>query len=406
MLVLRALTRMILGLAAIGACWVAWWIVYQDSRARVADKGEAKAEEVLTVQVMPVGVATVQERIELVGSLQARNQVEVRSRTSGYVTALPYDVGDVVQAGHDVVYLDDTEQQERVANSEAALTVAQAELQASEAEHGLAQQNLQRQKNLRQSGAGTEKLLEEAQAAVSIAAARIALGQARVREFTSLMRQAKLALQDLKITTPIKGVVGRRLVDVGNLAQPELPLLMIVDLDTVQTIVHVIEKDYQQVSVGQQAEVRVDACPDEVFRGQVARIAPVVDPETRTAAVHIDIPNPRHLLKPGMHGRVGIVFQSRRGSSVVPVDAVVASGETQAVFVVSGDPPQAERRPVRVGVTDGEVVEVLEGLSRSERVVTLGNRLIQHGQRVNPEEVAWPQSLASADDDEPLTPSE
>jgi RND family efflux transporter MFP subunit len=408
MRLVQVILRFVLGLAAVGACFGAWWIVYQDSRARVAIEDSAAPEDVLTVQVMPVRLATVEERSELVGSLMPHNQVEIRARVSGYITALPYDVGDEVAAGRDVVFLDDSEQQELVATAQSALSVAQAELAASTAEHALAEQTLKRQRDLRASGAGTEQQLEAAEGAVNIAAARIDLNQAKVTQAESALRSAKLGLQDLRMPAPIDGVVGRRFVDVGNLAQPATPLLLLVDLATVETIVHVVERDYGRVKLGQRADICVDACPDETFQGEVTRIAPVVDPETRTAAVHIAIPNPTGVLKPGMHARVAIVFQSRSGSRVAPIDAVVQTAEGASVFVVAGDPPVVERREVRTGMNDGEVVEILEGLSRNERVVTLGNRLVQHGQRVNPEAVEWPVSVAAAagDEDPVLTPSQ
>ena len=411
---LRLLSKTVLGLAAIAACWGAWWIVYQDSQSRATVEDSSPKDEALTVEVMPVRIATVEERIELVGSLLAKNEVEVRARVSGYITALPYDVGDEVAAGRDVVFLDDTEQLERIANMRAALAVAEAELKASQAERALAQRTLDREEGLVESGAGTEKQVEAASGAVEIAEARVALNEARVDEAKSNLRQSELAASDLKIVSSIAGSVARRFVDAGALAQPNLPLMVIVDLDTIETSVHITEKDYDRIAAGQSAVVRVDAFPDREFRGEVARVAPVVDPETRTALVQVEIPNPDHLLKPGMHARVGIVFQSKQGSGVVPVDAVVDAGDAPAVFVVNGEPPQAERRNVLTGINDGRVVEILEGLQADERIVTLGNRLLRHGQRVNPLEVPWPTHLEpvstngpdAGDSELPLTPSQ
>ncbi|REJ71253.1 MAG: efflux RND transporter periplasmic adaptor subunit [Planctomycetota bacterium] len=410
MRILHLISRTLLGLAAIAACWGAWWIVYTDSRALMETENTDDAEEVVTVEVMPVRTATLEERIELVGSLEAKNEVAVHSRVNGYITALPYDVGDDVAAGRDVVFIDDTEQLERVANMEAALLVAEAELRASKSEHALAQRTLTRVQGLVESGAGTEREVDAAEGALDIAAARVELNEARVREAESNLRQAKLEANDLKIASPISGKVAQRFVDTGALAQPANPLLVIVDLETIQTAVHIVEKDYDRVQTGQTAVIRVDAFPDRTFHGEVARIAPVIDPETRTALVQVEIPNPDHLLKPGMHARVGIVFRSKQGSGVVPVDAVVEAGEKPAVFVVSGEPPQAELREVRTGINDGDVIEILEGLRTNERIVTLGNRLLRHGQRVNPEEVPWPSYLQAVSADAgagaPLTPSQ
>ncbi len=408
---LRATSRFCLGLAAIGACWLAWWVVYRDSRARVDATETKPPAAAMRVHVMPARSMTIQDRIDLVGSLEAKNAVEVRARVSGYITTLPFDVGEAVPAGRNVVILDDTDFQERVNSAQAALEVARAELSSRQAERDVSQRNLEREQDLQRDGAGTEKALEAAEGAVEIADAQVKLYEARVAEAESIHRQSELALADLQIASPIEGVVGRRFLDIGNLAQPEVPLMLIVDNSAVRTRVHVVEKDYPRVSVDQEAFVRVDAHPDQVFCGKVKRIAPVVDPETRTAAVEIEIPNPDRLLNPGMHARVSIVYESHQGNSVVPIEALVDSKAGQSVFVVVGDPPHVEERLVTVGMNDGDLVEVLAGVEEDEQVVTLGNRLVRNGQEVDPQLVDWPVSVeapqtASVDDDAGLTPSQ
>lgn len=424
----KIILRLVLGLAGIGACWSAWWIVYQDSQARIADKEKPDDETAIAVEVMPARWGTVEERLELVGSLTPRDQVEIRSRVSGYITDLPYDVGQAVQTrpagfkgivhedGDDgarepveddveirpVVSLDDRTEQEQIANAEAALRVAEAELLARQAELALARQSMTRQQGLRNTGAGTQQQFEQAESALKIAEAQVALGEARVSEAVSVVEQARLALEDLNIWSPIRGVVATRLVDVGDLAQPDTPLLRIVSLELLETLVHVVEKDYSKVKVGDVAEIRVDAYPDCTFTGTVTRIAPVVDPDTRTAAVQIEVYNPyelceqtseTRLLKPGMHARVDIIYGTGERNVYVPVGAVVEDGRNASVFVVTGDPPTAEQRPVALGITNGQVVEILQGVQRDEHVVTLGQRLLTHGQAVQALPVPWPDAL-------------
>lgn len=411
MRIFKSLSRLVLGLAGIAACWSAWWIVYQDSQARISVKDAPAEASAVAVEVMPARRGSVAERLELVGSLMPQNQVQIRARVSGYITTLPYDVGDVIEAGGTAVYLDDTTEQEKVANAEAALRVVQAELLANQAQLALAEQSMVRQQGLRDSGAGTQQQYEQAQSALKIAEAQVALGEARVSESASLLQQAKLALQDLRVSSPIRGVVATRLVDVGDLAQPETPLLSIVDLETLETVVHVVEKDYSKLQPGNVAEIHVDAYPECSFQGIVRRIAPVVDPDTRTAAVQIEVPNPDEMLKPGMHARVGIVYESRPRSEYVPVGAVVEKGRDPAVFVIAGDPPQAEQRPVTLGISNGRVVEIIDGVQEGEDVVTLGQRLLTHGQTVHALRVPWPPSLdpeppGSIDDELPDTPSQ
>lgn len=411
MQILKIVSRLLLGLAGIAACWSAWWIVYQDSMARVEDRKTGADEAEIAVEMMPARRGAVAERLELVGSLTPQNQVEIRARASGYITTLPYDVGDVIEAGGTAVYLDDTTEAEAIESAAAALLVVQAERDASQAEFEFADSSFKRQERLFESGGGTELQFEGAESARRIAEAQVALQEARVKEAESILQQARLVLQDLRISSPIRGVVARRLVDVGDLAQPETPLLEIVDLGTLETVVHVVEKDYSKLQPGNVAEIRVDAFPDCAFQGTVLRIAPVVDPDTRTAAVQIEVPNPDELLKPGMHTRVGIIYQSRPRSEYVPVGAVVENGPDASLFIVSGEPPQVEQRPVTLGISNGRVVEVIDGIDEGDDVVTLGQRLLEHGQTVRALRVPWPASLelqpvGLTDEELPAVPSQ
>jgi RND family efflux transporter MFP subunit len=379
--VLRTLSRLILGLVAIAACFGAWYVTYRDAQAKAAAAPKSKPSDVLAVEVATAQHAPVSDRIELVGSLAPLTMVEIRPKVGGYVRSLKVDLGDPVAAGAELVQLDDESQRESVSLAQAALDVTQAQLEAQVTDRDLARKTLERQKGLVTSGAGTSQQLEQAEAALLIADARIKLEQAKVAQAQAELLRARLALEDLKLLSPVKGVVAARMVDEGNLAAPDAPLMRIVDLSTVRTTVHVIEKDYRLMREGLLADVRVDAYPGMKFQGQVQRVAPVLDQVTRTADVRIDIPNTDGLLKPGMYARVSLRAGTERESLVIPVAAIL-DGQRPAVYVVSGTPPKADRRSIEVGATDDDSIEVTSGLAAGDRVITLGNRLVLPGQQV------------------------
>lgn len=370
-----------MGLVAIAACFGAWYVTYRDAQAKAAAAPKSKPSELLTVEVVTVQRAPVSDRIELVGSLSPLAMVDIRPKVGGYVRSLRVDLGDSVAAGAELAQLDDESQREAVTLSQAALDVAQAQLEAQVTDRDLAKKTLDRQKGLVTSGAGTSQLLEQAEAALLIASARIKLEQAKVAQAQAELLRAKLALDELKLIAPVTGVVAARLVDVGNLAAPDAALLRIVDLSTVRTSVHVIEKDYRLMREGLIADVRVDAYPTMKFQGKVTRIAPVLDEITRTAEVRIDIPNLDGVLKPGMYARVSLRAGTERESLVIPVAALLDS-QRPAVFVVSGTPLKADRRNIELGAVDDNSVEVTSGLSEGDQVITLGNRLVLPGQAV------------------------
>ncbi len=393
---MKSITNLIFGVATIAVCGWAWHTVYEDSLARSQVDQQERSEEPFLVEVIPVRKQMVSQRIELVGSLKPLDEVEIRARVNGYIQKLPFDLGDHVEAGQAVVYLDDKKQQETILQMQAAFEVALAEQKAQEAELVRAEKFRDRVEKLREASAATNQQWDNVLAEAEITRARLVLQKAQVKQASSKLASAKLALEELQIKTPIKGVVAERFVSVGDLARADTPLLRIINLETVQTEVHVVERDYARLAVGQKSILTVDAYPERRFHGTLTRIAPVVDPETRTALVQIEVPNVQRLLKPGMHSRVSIVCDQPHSSSVVPIAALKEEQDERCVFVVCGEPPTVERREVQVGMNDGDIVEITAGLKEGEQVVTLGSRLVHHGQAVTPRLQSWPVSLTAS----------
>ncbi|MCA9081019.1 MAG: efflux RND transporter periplasmic adaptor subunit, partial [Planctomycetaceae bacterium] len=356
----------------------------------------ARPAEQLAVEVTQASQELLQERIELVGSLSPIAETEIRSRVSGYLVEQADDVGSRVNVGEVLIKLDARDQREIVARAEAGLRVAAAQLKSQQAELDQAQRTVERQQSLTDEGAGTVQQLETAQAALAIAQARVELEQSRVEEAEANLEQARLALNDFELIAPITGFIAERFSQVGDLAKPDVPLLRIVSLDRVQTTVHVVEKDYRKIQLGQQADVTIDAFPGQVFPGIVKQIAPVLDPNTRTAEVRLDVENPKFLLKPGMYARVSLRSQRSQPGVVIPLASVLDDGEQTSVMTVEGTPPIVRRHIVELGATDGRLVEVLDGITAKTQVITLGNRLVREGQEVKVVEVPLPRPELSA----------
>ncbi|QDU09569.1 efflux RND transporter periplasmic adaptor subunit [Gimesia aquarii] len=373
------------------------WLVYEQSLQETQTAPKTIITQPIAVQVTRSTEKSLEKRINLVGNLEAGSQVEIRTKHSGYIKSMPFNVGDQIKAGDIILELDDSENQELVIKSKAALTVAKAQLKAQITAQELTQKEHERLSLLKKTGVSTVQQMEEAVANMAIAKAQTELEQARVEQAESGLEQSRLRLQENQILAPTNGFVAERLVDVGDLAKPDVALMKIVNLDTVRTIVHIIEKDYEDVKLGQKAVISVDTFPDRTFSGHVLRKAPVLDPQTRTAAVHIEIPNKDFSLKPGMHARVQIVFEQRHKAKVLPVASLTRrkDGPGSAVYIIDGNPPVTEIRNIEVGINDGELVEILSGINSGDLVITLGNRLVDEGQTVTPVEVPMDEVLQS-----------
>ncbi len=157
-------------------------------------------------------------------------------------------------------------------------------------------------------------------------------------------------------------------------------ILSLHDVDTVRTLIEVVEKDVPLVKIGQNAEVRAEAYPNEVFEGTVTRIVQALNRATRTMTVEVDLPNKDHRLKGGMFARVEILVDKHPKAIQIPLDAVSRLEEFQFVYVVKDG--KAHQVPVELGSRVENRVEVVKGLIGDEQVIVSGKDLVSEGTTV------------------------
>ncbi|WP_077729688.1 efflux RND transporter periplasmic adaptor subunit [Methylocaldum sp. 14B] len=190
------------------------------------------------------------------------------------------------------------------------------------------------------------------------------------------LQQQGAPSQFVPLNSPVTGVVLEKPALQGMRFMPGDILFRIADLSTVWLIADVYEQDLALIHEGQNASLRVNAYPDKVFNGRVTFIYPTVTPETRTAKVRIELPNPGGFLKPALYGSVALSTSHHHGQVLaVPDSAVLDSGTRQVVLVQRGE-GLFEPRVVKPGWRADGYVEVLEGLTAGETVVSRANFLI------------------------------
>jgi membrane fusion protein, copper/silver efflux system len=175
----------------------------------------------------------------------------------------------------------------------------------------------------------------------------------------------------LSFPSPISGTVLQKSVIAGQYVQEGTDLYLLADLSEVWLLALAYESDLASLRVGQPAGATVNAYPGRSFAGRIAFIEPVLDPQTRTARVRIVLPNPRGELKPGMFADARLQIPLGRRLSV-PRSAVIDTGTRQVVYVETS-PGTFAARDVKVGPTAKDRVEILEGLSEGEKVVSAAN---------------------------------
>jgi len=198
---------------------------------------------------------------------------------------------------------------------------------------------------------------------------------------------ARLDLEYTNIRAPIAGYVSERLVRAGNLVKLHDPVYRVTSYDPLLAVLHVPERELSVLRKGLGVSMSLDAWPGQTFTGEVIRISPVVDPGTGTFRVTAKVVDHDRMLKPGLFGRVEILYDLHQDVPVIPRSAVITEDDSSHVFVVDGQ-GEASRRPVQLGYERAGMVEVVNGVANGETVVTAGKGSLSDGVRVEAIEIS------------------
>lgn len=313
----------------------------------------------VAVRTAPAERRPLEEKISLVASLSANESVDVQSKIEGTIERIAFDEGQEVEKGRLLFQLDTTRWSAALAQAEANLTMMKS--------------NRDRAESMWQNRTISQQEYDQAVANydVSKAAADVARQQ----------------LKDAKIYAEFEGIVGARMVSVGQVVQPQTVLTRLVDLDPIKIEFHVPERFLKELQVGQSVEFRVPAYPGESFRGEVYFVDPQVDSATRTVLVKARTANADRRLRPGMFGNLDLITRVREDAILVPESALIQTAESTLLFVV-GDDHTAQPRTVQTGLRVSGSVEIVAGLSGGEQVIVEGTQKVQPGIPVAAREAA------------------
>jgi multidrug efflux pump subunit AcrA (membrane-fusion protein) len=171
-------------------------------------------------------------------------------------------------------------------------------------------------------------------------------------------------------------LVGERLVDEGSIIQPNIPMLTLLDIRSLIAVVHVTEKDYIQIRVGQTARARTYVYKNRSFSGKVVRIAPLLKESSRLARVEVEFPNADLALKPGMFVHVQIEYERFPAATVAPRAALVNRNGKDGVFLADLTKKEAHFQPLQIGVRRLDAFQILSPAIQGH-VVTLGYHLLE-----------------------------
>jgi RND family efflux transporter MFP subunit len=337
---------------------------------------------------------TVRRVVEVVGTLTAVDEVTVSSEADGLVSRILHDLGDRVRAGDTLVELDREKADYNLAQQKAALDRALAQygapdpqhlppieqtpdVQKAKAELVQARQSDDRAKELnarqlvpRQTLDDADAMLQSKQASYDSALQNARNLQANIAAADAAMKLADRQLRDTYIRAPFDGYIEKRFVNIGQLVKGSLaapiPVMAVVRLDPLKVTGEIPEKMVPWISVGQAADLHVDAYPDKAITGRMSRISPAVNTATRAFPFEALVPNGDALLKPGTFARVRIETNKVDRILTLPYAALQYRYGVNRVFVITGDHVAAKE--LRVGERLGDRIEIVSGVNTGERV--------------------------------------
>ena len=181
---------------------------------------------------------------------------------------------------------------------------------------------------------------------------------------------ASLELNYTQIRAPIDGVISERFIKLGNTISANEPAFRVTSFDPLVAYLHIPEREYRHIAAGQPVAIEIDALQGQRIVASVTRVSPIVDPQTGTFKITVEISDDQRRIKPGMFGRISIVYDRHENVLQIPRSAIIEeSGET-SIFVVEDN--KAIRKFVQTGYSSSGMVEITTGVMDDDRVVTVG----------------------------------
>ena len=315
----------------------------------------ARQNQPVIVEMARLKRGKITRRIDTVGQLRANNEVTLRSEMAGRINEIKFKEGEHVDKDDVLIVFED-------ADLRAELEAAKAELILRDADH-------QRLFQLKEKRIESIKKYDEAKAGFEAAKARVDKAQATLDKAT--------------IKAPFEGTIGLIDIDPGAFVQAAQDLVKLVDNTPIYADFKVPEKYLHDISVGQLAEIKLDAFPDQKFVATVEAIDSSVDGLSHTIALRATIPNDDGKLRSGLYAHVSLIIGEKPDALLIPESALIRDGNKEMVYVVH----EGKAHPIAVltGTRENGMVEILTNLKEDLNVVTAGQIKLVPGRAVTTE---------------------
>lgn len=347
--------------------------------AQAAPDTTAPEATVVDVPVVTATTGLIESSLEISGTLAPRSRVAVKPKLPGTIDRILVDIGDAVAAGQTIATIDRREIDAQVDATVAAVAVAAATVETAEAALANAVTELERAKNLFESGALPRQRLDAAQTAHRSAVAQRDLARATLAQAEATVRRTREIQRDTTLYAPVSGFVVQRNYDAGAIPG-DLPVVVIADIRELKLEAGVSELEAGRLAAGMPVSVAVQARPGESFRGQLGAIVPEVDERNRHFRIEVRVANPDASLLAGMYATARIVLSSADRTLTLPREAVATREGRRVALKVTGDTVSAVS--VVEGLSDGRRVQIVSGLAAGDQVIADARRQLPADARV------------------------
>lgn len=312
------------------------------------DGKDDKGPEAVPVEVVTAAKQTVNASYAGTANLDAPNESVVTAKSSGVMVSQLAEEGDFVRQGQVLARIDPAR--------------ARLEVQRNQATVNKLSNNYRRAQELL-----AQKLIStEAHDQI-----RFDLESARAS-----LDLAQLELAYTNVTAPISGVVAQRMIKQGNLVSLNAPVYRIVNNQQLEAVMNVPEREMAVIQSGLPVRMLVDAVPGQVFEGRIDRVSPVMDAGSGTFRV-TSVFDGKQVLRPGMFGRIEIVYDRRENVLTVPRTALLDDESEPSLYVVRDG--KSVRVAIKTGYSNGDIIEVVSGLKAGDVVITAGKVAVRDG---------------------------
>lgn len=409
------------------------------------DDKKATTSEKIPVEVVAARIGNIQVVREFAGKLRPVKDIMIIPKIPGKVTKIHVKIGQEVKQGDILIELDGTDVDYQVAQAQSAYDASKASVELSKQNlRELKARNKELEdevRTLNQRIEEVKKTLSETEQAISPEVAKLlkqlregkitqeeydafkaklegklkSLGEqqqaliaqrtmleteektiestlksmpyddktldAQLKQARTILETAKGATDSLKLCSPIDGVIGSLTVEEGEMVAQTLSPANVLDMSSMLLDIQLSEFDVSRAKPGQKLKVYIEAADSQPIEGVVDWVSPSPDPRIQAYLASIKLDNSSGKLRPGMFARASLVLDSSKNVMMIPKRSLIRENDTYYVFVVDGN--VAEKRQVKIGLDDGDEVEIVSGLKKGEPVVIKGQTYLKQGQKVN-----------------------